>query len=317
MNSTHERPGKLSTGIAGLIMAISGASLWGISGTVASLLFIDYGFPFTTLVSMRMLIAGFILLVLWRPMFPSVKRSLFLFYSIVGMFGVQLTYLAAIYYSNAPTATLLQYLFLPIIMIYETFLGKIKFSRIIFLSLFLSLYGTFELITGFPFHSSPIILNPYAIFFGLMSAIEAFLYIILSGPLIKKNGTVPVITWAFLIGGLFSLIFSVSPSYSYFTSVTFSRLLLIISLVLIVAIGGTLIAFGLYLRSLRYIKATQTSLAGTVEPISAAVTSAIILGIFLTELQYIGGLLILCSIIIMQLFSKKVFLSDEAEITVN
>ena len=298
---------KINARILGLLMAVTGASLWGISGTVSSILFRNYDFPFTTLVTLRMIMAGVILLVVFRPAFPSFNKGMFFLYSVVGLFGVQITYLAAIYYSNAPTATLLQYLFFPMVIIYETVRGKIKFSHVSSLSMILVMFGTFELITGFPFQTTPIILNPYAIFFGLLSAFEGFLYIILSAPLINKNGTVSVVTWAFIIGGAFSLTFSLGQSYAYFSSLSFVLLPEVFSLVIFVAVFGTLIAFGLYIRSMKDIGASQASLAGTMEPIMAAVSSAFVLGIFLTDAQYLGGLLILFSIILMQVFSKRVF----------
>ncbi len=79
----------------------------------------------------------------------------------------------------------------------------------------------------------------------------------------------------------------------------------IVTLVLLVAVFGTLVAFGLYIRSMQEITATQASLAGTMEPITAALSSAILLGIFLTGFQYVGGVMIIMAIIIVQLFSFR------------
>ena len=289
----------------GIVLAIIGASLWGLSGTLSSILFRDYGMPFSTLVSLRMILAGIIALAVLRPKFPKGSVRDFLVFALAGLFGVQITYLATISYSNAPTATLLQYLFFPIVMIYEVARRKVSLTAGILVSVALALGGTFELTTSFPSHSAAIILSPLALIFGLLSALTAALYTIMSGPLIRQNGTLPVIAWAFVIGGAFSVIFSLNSSYTYFSGIHVSELPAIITLVLLVAVFGTLVAFGLYIRSMQEITATQASLAGTMEPITAALSSAILLGIFLTGFQYVGGVMIIMAIIIVQLFSFR------------
>ncbi|MEM0157043.1 MAG: EamA family transporter [Thermoplasmataceae archaeon] len=302
-NPGEKMPGAQAKGI---LLAIIGASLWGLSGTLSSILFRDYRMPFSTLVSLRMILAGVISLAVLRPAFPGKSTGSFLIFALAGLFGVQITYLATISYSNAPTATLLQYLFFPIVMIYEVARRRINITAGILVSLALALGGTFELTTSFPSHSAAIILSPLALVFGLMSALTAALYTIMSGPLIRQNGTLPVITWAFIIGGSFSIIFSLNSSYSYFSGIRLEELPAVVTLVLLVAVFGTLVAFGLYIRSMQEITATQASLAGTMEPITAALSSAILLGIFLTGFQYIGGVMIILAIIIVQLFSFRV-----------
>ncbi len=289
----------------GILLAIIGASLWGLSGTLSSILFRDYRMPFSTLVSLRMILAGVIALAVLRPAFPKKSAGSFLLFALAGLFGVQITYLATISYSNAPTATLLQYLFFPIVIIYEVARKKVRLTAGIIVSVALALGGTFELTTSFPSHSAAIILSPLALAFGLMSALTAALYTIMSGPLIRQNGTLPVITWAFIIGGSFSIIFSLNSSYSYFSGIRPEELPAILALVLLVAVFDTLVAFGLYIRSMQEITATQASLAGTMEPITAAISSALLLGIFLTGFQYIGGVLIVMAIITVQLFSFR------------
>ena len=259
--------------------------------------------PFTTLVSLRMLIAGIVALAFLRPAFPRKSVPCFLLFAIAGLFGVQITYLATIDYSNAPTATLLQYLFFPIVMVYEVLRGRIRGGYAVIVSIILAMFGTYELSTGFPGNSSAIILSPLALLFGIMSAITAALYTLLSSPLIRENGTSSVITWAFLIGGMFSIPFSFTQSTAFFSHEPFGSMLDIILLVIFVAIIGTLVAFGLYIRSMHEITPSQASLAGTMEPITAALSSAFILGIYLSGFQYLGGFFIVMAIVVAQVFS--------------
>ncbi|MEM3675640.1 MAG: EamA family transporter [Thermoplasmataceae archaeon] len=291
--------------IRSLILAIVGASLFGVSGTLSSILFRVDGMPFSTLVSLRMLVAGVLALAIMRPSFPRISLFNFLVFSIVGIFGVQITYLATISYSDAPTATLLQYLFFPMVMIYELARKRIKLSVAIIISLILALGGTFELTTSFPAHSATILLNPLALLFGLLSALTAALYTIMSGPIVRQSKTLPAITWSFVIGGLFSIIFSFNTSYLYFSRITMAELPGILILVILVAVFGTLVAFGLYIKSMQEITATQASLAGTMEPITAALSSSILLGVVLTGFQYLGGAMIIAAILVVQVLSFR------------
>ena len=71
-----------------------------------------------------MIVSGIILLVILRPSLPERKnlRGL-LAIAIFGFLGTQVSYLLAIQYTNAPTATLLQFLFLPMVAAYEALTG--------------------------------------------------------------------------------------------------------------------------------------------------------------------------------------------------
>lgn len=289
----------------GIFSALIGASLFGVSGTVSSILFITYNVPYTALVTFRMLVSGGIALVVLRPKFPRNDIPLFLIFAVAGLFGVQYTYLAAIFYSNAPTATLLQYMFFPMVMGYEALRKRIRNVGPVILSLIVALIGIYELTTSFPYHSTSIILDPLALIFGLLSALTAALYTILSGPLMRKNGSVSVISWSLFIGGLFSSLPGAGPLVEYFTHTGVIHLPYPILLFLFVAIFGTLLAFGLYIRSMEQISATQASISATMEPITAAVSSAILVGTVLTFFQYVGGFLIILAIFIATFFSDQ------------
>lgn len=103
----------------GILLAASGASLWGISGAAAQYLFSTTTISNTWLVSIRLLVAG-VLLTLWSLLkFPhQVKQVIssrfnlkfLVLFAVLGMMNSQLTYFLAIKYSNAPTATVIQYL---------------------------------------------------------------------------------------------------------------------------------------------------------------------------------------------------------------
>ena len=291
--------------MAGISYALIGGSLWGISGTVSSVLFSQYGMPYLSLVTIRMLLPGLILVTILRPAFPKGDLKRFFLFSIFGLFGVQIFYLATIAYSNAPTATLLQYLFFPMVIAVEVAMKRIGFTLAIAISLLLAIVGTFELSTGYPSQTTGIILSEGALVLGLLSALTAAYYTLVTSTLIRKHGTMPVISWGFIVGGLISVPFSFAPTVVFFSRINIPEIAPVILLTVFVAFFGTIIAFGLYMKSMSRISATKASLAGTMEPISAALSSALFLGIFLTPLQYVGGSMIICAILVVQFFSKE------------
>lgn len=104
----------------GLSMVLIGAVLWGISGTAAQVLFQHFGISPEWLVTVRMSVAGLLMLMgitvtsgikytfsVWKDKKDALKLVLF---GIIGLLGVQYSYFAAINYGNAATGTILQYM---------------------------------------------------------------------------------------------------------------------------------------------------------------------------------------------------------------
>ena len=288
-----------------LFYALTGASLWGISGTVSSIIFIKFHFPVISLLMFRMLISGLFLFLLYRPRLPRKNFSLFLVYSIAGLTGVQFTYLETIALTNASTATILQYLYLPMVVLYTVISGSARITRLLTVAILVTMIGLFELITGFPGDPLSIIINPLGLIFGLLSAVTAALYTVLSKPLINKNGTIPTVAWALLIGGFITLPVGLIPSLEYFSTSGLTVIVYLSILILFVAIFGTMLAFLLYIKSMERISTTEASVAATMEPIWAAITTYVFLGIFLNTYQYFGGFLIVLSLTILRIGMRK------------
>lgn len=68
-----------------------------------------------------------------------------------------------------------------------------------------------------------------------------------------------------------------------------------------VVIFGTLIAFYLYIDSLRYIKPTEASLLGSSEPLSATIVTIFWLHVSLGMFELLGGICIICTVLILTL----------------
>ncbi|MGG0178626.1 DMT family transporter [Gottfriedia acidiceleris] len=290
----------------GIILVLTAAILWGISGTVAQFVFQRNHFSPEWLVVIRLLFSGFILLI-----FASLKEkrniveiwkdkkdvlSLLLF-SILGMLAVQYTYFAAIKASNAATATILQYLAPVMITVYLAMRFKKVPTRKEVLAVILALAGTFLLVTHGTIKGLSI--TGWALFWGLASAFALAFYSLQPQNLLKKFGSTIVVGWGMLIGGIcFSFIHSPFNFQGHWSMSAYFAVIFIV-------LFGTLIAFYCYLESLKYINASESSLLACVEPLSAAVLSVIWLRVNFEMIDWIGSLCIISTIVILSMADRK------------
>lgn len=288
----------------GICLVLTGAVLWGIAGTVAQYLFQEYpGFTPEWLVVSRLLISGVLLLGFtyqkentWA-IFKNRHdlRSLILL-SILGMIGVQYTYLVAIEASNAATATILQYLAPVIIACYLA----ISLRRIPTLqeiaALILAMVGTFLIVTHGNIHSLSI--SSRALLWGLVSAVALAFYTLYPRNLLKKWGAALVTGWGMLIGGISFSVFY--PPWVFTGTWTFDSFLAVI----FIGVFGTLVAFYCYLESLKYISAVEVSLLACVEPLTSAALAVLWLKVPFGLLDWLGTSCIISALIILPLAKR-------------
>ncbi|HSQ46866.1 MAG TPA: DMT family transporter, partial [Lutibacter sp.] len=193
----------------GFSLAIIASVLWGISGTFAQFLFQRRGINVEWLITTRMLVAGFMLLLiasynknpdLWK-IWKNKKDALQLvLFSITGILAVQYTYFAAVKHSNAATATILQYAGPVLIIIYLAF----KYHRLPktfeYFAILLAVLGTFLLVTHGNVHSLKI--SGIAFFYGIASAFALAVYTLQPIALLKKYSSTVIIGWGLFVGGV-------------------------------------------------------------------------------------------------------------------
>ncbi len=282
--------------------ALVAATLWGLSGTASQALFQRYGFPAPALVTLRMLVSGAILLAVLRPRLPSVAPARFLAFSVLGLYGVQLTFFLAIAYSNATTTTLLQSLSLPMMAGYEIAVEGRRPDRRWAAAVALAVTGTVLLILGRS-GGLGLAVTPLGLAFGLLSAVTAAYYILAARPMIRSSGSWPTVTWGFLVGGAASLPLGLLSLTGY--PGAGAALGAVVGLGGFVIVFGTLLAFGLFLTTLGPLTATEAGVAGTMEPIAAALASLAFLGVLLAPLQYLGGALVLVGVFLLAPASRR------------
>jgi drug/metabolite transporter (DMT)-like permease len=278
-----------------LIAALVGATLWGLSGTAAQVLFQAHHIAPQWLVTVRMLGAGLLLYLWLRPPFPRKRVALFLFFALIGLAGVQYTYFAAIAHANAATATLLQSLGLPMIAMYEGVIARKGLTPRRMIAIAAAVLGTALLVLGGQRGSITAQVAPLGLVFGLLSALAAAFYILASVPLVAEFGAWPATTWGFLIGGLAIAFWA--PPWAVHPS---GSIIAVVLLAGFVVLFGTLAAFGLFLSSLRHIAPTEAGIASTMEPVAAALAAFVFLHVMLAPVQYLGGALILGAVVLLR-----------------
>lgn len=291
--------------IKGIMLVITSALLWGVSGTVAQFLFQNQGFGPEWLVDIRLISSGIILLMyaylkdkkeifkIWNTKHSSLSLLLF---SLIGMLGVQYTYFATIKYGNAATATILQYLS-PVIITCCLAVSNKKFPDLFEITaVSLAMAGTFFIITKGNIHS--IAISKLTLFWGISSAFAAAFYTLQPRKLLTRCSTTTLSGWGMLIGGT---AFSFYAKPWHFVG-TYS--LTTVFAVIFIIIFGTVIAFNCYLDSLKYINATEASVLSSIEPLSAAFLGIVWLHIPFGIYDAIGTLFILSTIVILS-YAKK------------
>lgn len=303
--------GKLTDKTKGISLAIIGPLLWGISGSCAQYLFTHYAVNFYWLISMRMFISGSLLVIygfvldrhaVMTPIRNPRALARLLLFSIVGMFGSQFTYFMAIKAGSAATATILQFLSPVFIIIYLTVATTTLPRRIDVITILIAIFGTVLLVTHGHFISLAIPAS--GVFWGICAGVAATIYTLMPGKLLNEYGSIPIVGWAMLFGGVLSII-------GFQTWDDFPRFDLQLYLMVgFVVIFGTMCAYLFYLQSLKYIEPTVTSIFSSFEPLSAAIIAVLFLHAIFGAPEIIGTLLILSTVLIQFAANRRIGLNN-------
>ncbi|MCD2255668.1 EamA family transporter [Lactobacillus sp. CC-MHH1034] len=294
-----------SNKIIGMLYAISGAVLWGVSGTIAQYLFATYHPSPVWLVGIRLLFGGLVLL-LWSlitegretfAIFRHKKDTLALIlFGLLGMMPSQLCYFSAVNASNAPTATVLQNLGPLFIIIFVALANHSLPRQIDTISIIIALFGTFMLATNGQF--THLALTPKGMFWGILAGVATAVYTLMPRRLLRTYDAKFVIGWAMLIGSL-------PFTYNTFTNKSVPLTPALLGWISIVVVVGTALTYLLYLKSLQYLAPTTTGMLGAFEPLTATVLAVTILGTPLTLPKAVGGILILLTTFLQALGTRR------------
>ncbi|UNO50898.1 DMT family transporter [Alicyclobacillus acidoterrestris] len=282
-------------------MVLLGAVLWGVSGTAAQVLFQRDGLNPAWLVSVRMTTSGLLLLIALSARFGFAhtfaiwknKRDAFgiVLLGIIGLLGVQYSYFASIRYGNAATGTLLQYLGPIFITIYVALRRRRMPSVKQLTAVLIALLGVLFLVTNGNWHSLSI--APLAVVWGLISAITLAFYTLYPAALLRTYGASTVMGWGMLIGGIGMSLMAPPWTFSGHSGPGTWFL------VGFVTLFGTLLAFYIYIASLKYISASEASLLACGEPLSATILTVAILHVPMSWSSILGAICILTTVTIL------------------
>ncbi|WP_249299354.1 DMT family transporter [Feifania hominis] len=290
----------------GVLCALSGGILWGVSGTVGQYLFTHRELSSQWLTTVRMILAGIILLLLAAAKSPDSLKQIWkvrgdalrmILFAVFGLMTCQYTYMTAISHSNSATATALQYLGQALILIVTCVRLRRLPSGREGIALLLALGGVFLLATHGRLDN--LALSAQALFWGIGAAVSLMLYTLLPGGIIERYGSVAVTGYGMLIGGI--VLGIATGAYKQFVRLDWTILLGVGSIVIL----GTAAAFTLYLQGVSDIGGVRASLFACAEPVSAALATTLWLKTEFSVADWLAFGLIFLMAVLLVLPSRK------------
>ncbi len=254
------------------------------------------------LTSLRLILAGTLLTasVFFRQrdkLVQAIKdRKTLVSIALFALFGLvlnQYAYLSAIHYTNAGTATVLQYV-TPVLILAFVCAKNRRFPTVSELvAIIMAIAGTFIIAT----HGqvTELAITPIGLFWGLFSAVTYALYILLPAKAIEKWGSLIVIGLGMLLGGL---VFPIAiQAWKYELPLTGGNLLALFGLVFI----GTVFAYTVFLKGTTMVGAVKGSLLASVEPVASVILTVLIMGDHFFAIDVLGMILIVLAVILISL----------------
>jgi drug/metabolite transporter (DMT)-like permease len=266
---------------------------------LAKLLFRDRGVEPLTLVAVRFYLATLTLVV---ALVVAAPRRLWIGWAdwwaaaAVGMGGLvtnQFLYFVTIDLTSVATALLLQYQAPILVALYAILIQRQRPSRRLLVALGLGILGCGLVVRVY----DPAVLRPnlLGIAAGLGTACAFAYYILASRAALRRMDSWTLLAYAYLAGSLVWT--AILPPWALPARVPEPTVWWAF---LAVATLGTVVPFGLFIRALTVLPATQASIAGLLEPVVASAAAFVILGEALLPLQILGGVLVLVSVVLTQ-----------------
>ncbi|ETT87329.1 DMT family transporter [Viridibacillus sp. FSL R5-0477] len=281
--------------LRGIILIISGAMLWGATGPLMEWVLSNSELTVPFMLTVRLVLAGIILLSfllitkkdvtsIWR--YPVWWRKLVIF-GVLGMLGVQYSFVAAIDASNAVVATLLQFLAPIFIIIFVSISYRKWPPKYQVLGILGTLVGLFLLLTNASFET--LLVSSEALLWGVVVGLTFAFYTLYPAAIMKEWGVLIVVGWGMLIGGIVLGVISRVWSSDEWSLLLDPKIALMLTAIIFF---GTA-AFVLFLSSMKYITAVETSVLSSMEPLTAMIISVIWLGRTLAIWQIVGIVIML------------------------
>lgn len=282
----------------GYAAAVLAAVLWSTLGVLAKIVYGLGADPLTVISLRATLAAGIVFIVISMKGSNDLRVShsdipLFIVY---GFFGVALNYLGYFYalkFTTVATAITLLYTYPALVVIFAFFhYGEpITHRKIVVLSLtFVGIILSSLNIGQYGFSW-----NVEGLAFGLLASLGNAVYTLAGKKAQRIYNTKTNLFYSFLIGSLFLLSFRLASLGTAFTPRPVT-----LGLIFVIALFPTVLGYGLFTLSLRFIEAGSASLVSSVEPVFAICLAFLILGEIPGLLQILGSTLIVLGVFILR-----------------
>ncbi|MBD9336565.1 MAG: EamA family transporter [[Ruminococcus] faecis] len=290
----------------GIMLVLISGIMWGFSGVIGQYIFLNSTMNSVQLSIIRQFVSGIILLTIsvikkdkkLFSVWKSGKRICsFLFFSLTGILGLQLTYFLAIEYSNAATGTIIQFTYIIMILVYAAIVLHNKPKSYETVAVLCAFCGIFLIATHGQLNSLAV--SKESLIWGLSSAVCFTIYCLYPQKLYDDFGLINVIGWGSVLS---SILLAVTTGTYRLPEVPANIILLSVA----VAIIGSLFPFVLYGIGIRILGSVKASLFVTVEPVTSAVLTWLCFKTKFVLPDIVGFVLILGAIEVVSVITFRV-----------
>jgi DME family drug/metabolite transporter len=286
----------------GYLLAVMAAVLWATLGILGKFIY-RYDADPLTVVTIRAIIAFATLsitLALVNRRSLRIRRQDIPFFALYGLVGVTFNYACYFYalnFTSVTTAVILLYTYPALVTLLAALFLKERLDWIKVLVLVLTFAGCFLVVQGYDL--TALKLNLKGVLFGLGAGVTAAIYSLFGKKALQRYDSWTTVCYAFGFGALFLLVLR-PPQTILSTSYPWQAWMAILA----VAWFPTLLAYALFMTSMKYIEASKASITATLEPVVASLLAYIFLVETIEWPQLVGGGLVLSGIVGLQ-FSRQ------------
>lgn len=292
-----ERAGANAT--VGYVAVAAAALLWASSGTAGKALFEGGMTPFE-LVQVRVTLSSAVLAAAFalgpRRLFRIRARDVG-YFAVLGGLGMaltQVTYFYAISKIQVAAAILIQYLAPVLVGIYAVCFWGERLTMAKAMALIIAVGGCYLVAEGYSLQLLQ--MNRAGVLAGLAAAVCFATYTLLGERGMHRYPPWTVLFYALLFAAVAWHV--LHRPFGYLTAgYTGSQW----GWIAYISVMGTVVPFGLYFVGINHIRSTRASITATLEPIFAGVLALALLGEALSGPQIVGGVLVICAIVLLQL----------------
>lgn len=288
----------MSRAARGTLLVVAAAVCWGAFSTVAKVLFLEGAVTPQALAGIRATLVVSLLvpaLLLWDPTLLKVRSADLPLLAFLGVAGIALNnffYLTTISLTAVATAVLLQYMSPILVACYAVAVERRPLSGRLLLALAAAVTGCVFVVRGYDL--AALRLSAVGLVTGLTAACFFALYTVGGQRALRRVDSWTLVTYAFGFAALFW--FLLTPPWVLLRG----HPPRVWGLLLLFAVPGTLVPFGLFVRGLTHVSAVTAQIVSTLEPVVAAGAAFLVLGERLEALQLLGGGLVLVAVLLAQ-----------------